>query len=59
MQLYEKSQNTEWIPFEPSKAGPHFTCAAAQGEKPPSRFMKDLIKEAKFLKAPDRILIIG
>jgi len=29
------------------------------GEKPPSRFMKDMLKEAKFLKEDDRVLIIG
>ena len=29
------------------------------GEKPPSRFMKDMLKEAKFLKEDDRILIVG
>eukprot|EP00277_Geminigera_cryophila_P018582 CAMPEP_0179449346 /NCGR_PEP_ID=MMETSP0799-20121207/33328_1 /TAXON_ID=46947 /ORGANISM="Geminigera cryophila, Strain CCMP2564" /LENGTH=256 /DNA_ID=CAMNT_0021242369 /DNA_START=70 /DNA_END=840 /DNA_ORIENTATION=+ len=29
------------------------------GEKPPSRFMKDLLKEAKFLKEEERILMIG
>mmetsp|Transcript_36150 Transcript_36150/g.95059 ORF Transcript_36150/g.95059 Transcript_36150/m.95059 type:complete len:202 (+) Transcript_36150:920-1525(+) len=29
------------------------------GEKPPSRIMKDLIKEAKFVKAPDRVLFVG
>jgi len=29
------------------------------GEKPPSRFMKDMMKEAKFLKEDERILIIG
>ncbi len=30
-----------------------------QGEKPPSRFMKDLVKEAKFLKEQERVLIAG
>ena len=29
------------------------------GEKPPSRFLKDFLKEAKFLKEDDRILIVG
>uniref|UniRef100_A0A7S1E580 AAA+ ATPase domain-containing protein n=3 Tax=Hemiselmis andersenii TaxID=464988 RepID=A0A7S1E580_HEMAN len=29
------------------------------GEKPPSRFLKDFLKEAKFLKENDRILIVG
>ena len=35
------------------------TDSIQQGEKPPVRLMKDLVKEAKFLKETDRILILG